>query len=539
MTLAPQYSAVIFDLGDVLFGWSSDTKTSISSQTLRSILSSPIWFEYERGVHSEDICYELIGKDFHVDPEEVRRALQQARDSLVANHDLIHLISDLKEQSKGRLRVYAMSNISIPDWEVLREKPADWNIFDRVFTSGGAGERKPNLGFYKHVIAETGVDPYSTIFVDDKLDNIISARSIGLHGIVFESTFTVKRALRNLIGNPSSRGHSFLNCNSGKLVSMTEATSKQDSVALHENFAQLLILEATNDRKLVNLVEHSRTWNFFQGGKGTLTTEKFPFDLDTTSLGLTVLKRDKEVANSVMDEMLQYMDNDGILQTYFDHRRPRFDPVVCVNVLALFYTYGRGRELQRTQNWVYEVLLNRAYLDGTRYYDTPECFLYFLSRLLANVGDSELHALFKHLLRERIQERIGAGGDSLALAMRILVCEFVGIRDEVDLRALLPLQCEDGGWEIGWIYKYGSSGIRIGNRGLSTALAIKAIDTIGQRSMNMTPTPANTLNTQLPSPTKDAQTPHPSPKRRQRGVSFRASLQWLWTGSKARNSIAI
>lgn len=49
-------------------------------------------------------------------------------------------------------------------------------------------------------------------------------------------------------------------------------------------------------------------------GKGQLTTEEFPFDLDTTSLGLTILKRDKDTANSVMDEMLEYVDPDGIIQ---------------------------------------------------------------------------------------------------------------------------------------------------------------------------------------------------------------------------------
>jgi uncharacterized protein YlxP (DUF503 family) len=45
-----------------------------------------------------------------------------------------------------------------------------------------------------------------------------------------------------------------------------------------------------------------------------LTTEDFPFDVDTTSIALTVLKRDQAVANSVMDEMLQYVDPDGIIQ---------------------------------------------------------------------------------------------------------------------------------------------------------------------------------------------------------------------------------
>lgn len=90
----------------------------------------------------------------------------------------------------------------------------------------------------------------------------------------------------------------------------------------------------------------------------------------------------------------------------------------------------------------------------------------------------------KTILRERVQERIAAEGDALALAMRILTCTYVGVRNDVDLRALLSLQCEDGGWEIGWVYKYGVSGIRIGNRGLTTALAIKAIEGVQQAPLS-------------------------------------------------------
>jgi len=36
-------------------------------------------------------------------------------------------------------------------------------------------------------------------------------------------------------------------------------------------------------------------------------------------------------------------------------------------------------------------------------------------------------------------------------------------------------QCQDGSWEPGWMYRYGSTGVKIGNRGLTTALAVKAI----------------------------------------------------------------
>ncbi|KAG1822755.1 Haloacid dehalogenase-like hydrolase-domain-containing protein [Suillus subaureus] len=441
MSSTSNYTTLIFDIGDVLFSWSPQTKTSISPTTLRKILSSPTWIDYEKGRISQAECYAAVGGEFSVDPTEVGRAFQDARDSLQSNEKLISVIRHLKAHSDGMLHVFAMSNISAPDYEVLRTKPVDWSLFDGIFTSAGVGERKPNLGFYKAVISGTGADPSRTIFVDDKIENVLSARSLGMHGIVFDDQRKVVRALYNLLGDPVERGRQYLTVNAKKLLSVTD-----NGIFLRENFSQLLILETTDNRSLVNLTDTHRTWNFFQAdlvsGKPSLTTEEFPFDLDTTSLGLTVMGSPEDVAHSVMDDMLDYIDDDGIIQV-----------LVCVNALTLFYFYGRGHQLDRTLHWIREVLLHRAYLD----------------------------AYIKPLLIERVQERIGADGDALALSMRLRLCAYLGLRNDVDLRTLLPLQCEDGGWEIGWIYKYGSSGIKIGNRGLATSLAMKAILEMQQR----------------------------------------------------------
>lgn len=43
-------------------------------------------------------------------------------------------------------------------------------------------------------------------------------------------------------------------------------------------------------------------------------TAEFPCDLDTTSLGLTVVRARVNVAASIMDEMLNYINEDGIIQ---------------------------------------------------------------------------------------------------------------------------------------------------------------------------------------------------------------------------------
>ena len=254
-------NTIIFDLGDVLFTWSAETRTSIPPKLLHKILRSASWFEYEKGNVSEDEAYANASSEFGVPKSEVAAAFQGARDSLKSNDTLVALIRELRERHPG-LQVFAMSNISAPDWEVLRTKatPAEWSLFDRVFTSAGARERKPNLGFYRLVLEQTGVDPLRTVFVDDKPENVLSARSLGIKGVVFDSYENVARQLRNYVEDPVGRAQAWLKENAKKMLSVTDS-----GVTLHENFAPLLILEATGDRSLVEYVEHPRLFNFFQG----------------------------------------------------------------------------------------------------------------------------------------------------------------------------------------------------------------------------------------------------------------------------------
>ncbi|KAJ7280756.1 hypothetical protein C8J57DRAFT_1500960 [Mycena rebaudengoi] len=76
---------------------------------------------------------------------------------------------------------------------------------------------------------------------------------------------------------------------------------------VHENFAQLLILETTGDSSLVHLETHPRAWKFFQG-ESMFTSKAFPADLDTTSLALIILKPEAETIHYVMDEMLDFFE---------------------------------------------------------------------------------------------------------------------------------------------------------------------------------------------------------------------------------------
>ena len=206
-----------------------------------------------------------------------------------------------------------------------------------------------------------------------------------------------------------------------------------------------------------------------------------------------------DTVNSLLDRMAQNVQKDGSIlvrylltcqnfrtltsgQIYFDERKPRTDAVVSSNVLACFYRYNRGQELATTLQHVCGVLSKRSYLQGTRYYPSADCCLGFFGRLLESApNDTELQAAIRPLLQECVRERVGKSGTALEFAMRIILCDALGLSFGNDLQTLLGLQLLDGSWEAGWMYRYGLTGVKIGNKGLTTALALKAISSAGQK----------------------------------------------------------
>ncbi|UDD58974.1 hypothetical protein AFCA_006397 [Aspergillus flavus] len=404
-----QYQAIIFDLGGVILTWDLPEDTVISAQIFKRMLTSQTWSDYERGNLSENGCYQRLAEDFGIDSADIAHTVRQARESLVTDTAIMNIISEIRARA-NHIAIFAMSNISQPDYAALLLDHRGMCSFDRVFPSGCYGTRKPELSFYNKVLREIDTPPENVIFVDDQLENVISAQSIGIHGIVYTNAAELGRQLRNLIFDPVERGREFLRRNAGEFHSITETDQ-----LVRENFSQLLILEATGDKYVGRLCQ---------------------------------------------------------VET-----RERIDPVVCVNVLRLFCTYGRGIALPLTLQWVYDVLAHRAYINGTRYYTSPESFLYFVGQLCRfSTGVLALRPL-ETLLIDRLKERLQVKADPLSLAMRILTCLSVGVSQvEVDLRELLSMQCEDGSWEPCPFTRYGLSKVSIGNRGLTTAFAVKVVE---------------------------------------------------------------
>lgn len=229
---------VIFDLGDVLFTWSAKTKTTISARKLKEILSTPVWYSYERGEITRDTCYELSSQKFSIPASEIAEAFAQARASLQPDHAIVAFLCELKKDPS--IKVYAMSNIGAEDMEELASK-MDWELFDRVFTSAGAGTRKPEPQFYRKVLEQINLTSDQVIFIDDKEENIQAAQGLGIRGFVFgESTV---QTLREMFHSPVGKGWRYLFQHAKQCDSITTS-----GVAFADNFAKLLIVDSLQDQ---------------------------------------------------------------------------------------------------------------------------------------------------------------------------------------------------------------------------------------------------------------------------------------------------
>lgn len=183
----PTLDAVVLDLGNVVFEWST-ASSARPGATLKALMRSDSYAQYETGqIESEDEFCRTLGQQLGLDSSLVCTIFETARQSLAVNSELVNFIRELKHTSG--IHVYAMSNIPRQEIDYLsREHPLTMGIFDRVYASGMAGVRKPDPAFYKMVIADSQLVPERTLFVDDKTQNVDAARNLGMRGIRFEGT---------------------------------------------------------------------------------------------------------------------------------------------------------------------------------------------------------------------------------------------------------------------------------------------------------------------------------------------------------------
>jgi putative hydrolase of the HAD superfamily len=88
-------------------------------------------------------------------------------------------------------------------WDDLRHLLSEvWQIddaFDEIFISAELKIAKPQAAIYQLALKKLGVSPQEAVFIDDMKKNVIAARELGMHAILFKNKAETLRKLEELL----------------------------------------------------------------------------------------------------------------------------------------------------------------------------------------------------------------------------------------------------------------------------------------------------------------------------------------------------
>jgi putative hydrolase of the HAD superfamily len=195
----PPVRNVVFDFGGVLVRWQPEAfiagfygDESLRARARDAVIGHPDWIDLDRGTLSESAAIERFAGRMDRPAAEMRALMQHIKDSLTPLPDSIALLDELAQRG---VPLYGLSNMSAPIFALLKSRHDHWDRFRGIVVSGEIGMVKPDAEIFHHLAERYDLLPAETVFIDDNLPNIESARRLGFHTIHFVDAKQCRREL--------------------------------------------------------------------------------------------------------------------------------------------------------------------------------------------------------------------------------------------------------------------------------------------------------------------------------------------------------
>jgi putative hydrolase of the HAD superfamily len=131
-----------------------------------------------------------------VEPDAWRTFPEEFFGGEALDQDLVDRIRRLRDRYKTAL----LSNASDSLDAYVRQELKLGDVFDVIVISALVGMSKPEPGIFLHTLQALNIAPQNAVFVDDRLDNVVAASSLGIHAIQFTSKEALVYELTTLLG---------------------------------------------------------------------------------------------------------------------------------------------------------------------------------------------------------------------------------------------------------------------------------------------------------------------------------------------------
>ena len=199
----PKIKAVIFDFGRVISAQKPvslfrayESDLGLTPDTINQIMfESQAWQDALVGRISATEFWYAIGPALGL---ESHRRIDEFRHRYHADESIDSGVLNLIRQLHENYKLAVLSNNPpglvdwLSDWEIL-------DLFDVVFCSGDEGMAKPEPAAYNLTLKRLGALPHEAIFIDDTIDHVKAAQSLGIHAILFTESEQLELELNRLL----------------------------------------------------------------------------------------------------------------------------------------------------------------------------------------------------------------------------------------------------------------------------------------------------------------------------------------------------
>ncbi len=182
--------AVVFDVGNVLYGW--DPQRFLARQIpddearLRFIEETGLWDWHDSldGGRAFDEAAAELGGRFPEYAHLIAAWGERFGETISEPVPGVHAI--VAELDARGVPLFAIINFSADFWKPFRERErAFFSRFRDIVVSGEEKLLKPDPALYFRALGRFGLAPHQALFVDDRAINVEGAQAVGMRGHLF------------------------------------------------------------------------------------------------------------------------------------------------------------------------------------------------------------------------------------------------------------------------------------------------------------------------------------------------------------------
>ena len=194
-------TAVIFDVGNVLYGWDPDSflvrQIADDEARLRYIEDVDLWAWHDTldgGRPFAEAAAELSEKfpDYaHLISAWGERFGETISDPVPGVHAIV------TELDARGVPLFGITNFSADFWAPFRQREeAFFSRFRDIVVSGEEKLLKPDPAIYYLALDRFGLKPGEALFIDDRIINVEGAQAVGMHAHLFTDAEDLRARLK-------------------------------------------------------------------------------------------------------------------------------------------------------------------------------------------------------------------------------------------------------------------------------------------------------------------------------------------------------